>query len=221
MSRSRGRRGGQGAAQVIEGQIQRGASADNVRRNVGIGFSLGDLSGPDERGPLVASFTYFGETIRVNPDMTEVDMIDFLDDAENVKKDDPKSMLMVKEAARSHVHPEDFERFWALRKKHRQGVEQLMGTVWQIVGAVSGRPTGRPSGSSDGPPETSPSSPASSSPPDADPSDRAKYLRQIARFEAMGNGYGVSMAAQIATAAEAKGIDLYEPDDALSSASTA
>jgi hypothetical protein len=217
MSRSRGRRGGT-PHEVIQGQVQRGASAETVRQNVGLGFSLGDLSGPDERGPLVADFTYFGEKIRVHPDMTEVDMIDFLDDAEHVKKDDPKSMLMVKEAARSHVHPEDFARFWELRKSHRQGVEQLMGTIWQIVGAVSGRPTGRPSDSSDGPPETRPSSPVSSSPVDDDQSDRAKYLRQIARFEAMGNGYGVAMAAQIATAAEAKGVVL---DDVQYSVSTA
>lgn len=217
MSRSRGRRGGT-PHEVIQGQVQRGTSAQTVRQNVGLGFSLGDLSGEDERGPLAATFTYFGETVRVNPDMTEVDMIDFLDDAEHVKKDDPKSMLMIKQAARSHVHPDDFDRFWALRKKHRQGTEQLMGTIWQIVGAVAGRPTGRPSDSSDGPPETSPSSPASSSPVDVDQSDRAKYLRQIKRFEDMGNGYGVAMATQIATAAEAKGIVL---DDVQFSVSTA
>jgi hypothetical protein len=217
MSRSRGRRGGT-PHEVIQGQVQRGTSAETVRQNVGLGFSLGDLSGPDERGPLVATFTYFGEPIRVNPDMTEVDMIDFLDDAETVAKDDPRSMLMVKNAARSHVHPEDFDKFWELRRKHRQGVEQLMGTIWQIVGAVTGKASGQQSGSSDGPPATSPSSQGSSSPADDDQSDRAKYLRQIARFEAMGNGYGVAMAAQIATAAEARGVVL---DDVPFSVSTA
>jgi hypothetical protein len=181
-------------------------------------MNLGDLSGPDERGPISADFTYFGERIRVNPEVTEVDMIDFLDDAEHVDKNDPKSMLMVKDAARNHVHPEDFARFWELRKKNRQGVEQLMGTIWQIVGGITGRPTGRPSDSSDGPPATRPNSAATSSPPAGDLSDRDKYLKQIARFEAMGNGYGVAMATQIATAAEARGIDLRTVD--LSSANT-
>jgi hypothetical protein len=215
MSRSRGRRGH--GSQAISGEVQGGTRSLRVVRD-GEGFSLGDLSGPDERGPLIASFVYFGAEIRVHPDLTEVDMIDFLDDAEHVKKDDPRSMLMVKEAARTHIHPDDFDRFWALRKKNRQGVEQLMGTIWQIVGGVTGRPTGRPSDSSDGPPATKPNSAATSSVPDERESTRAAYLRQIARFEAMGNGYGVAMATQVATAAEARGFDLSA--DALSSAST-
>lgn len=214
MSRSRGRRG------PITGEVQRDAKRRATQTVYGPkgGFNLGDLSSQTERGPLIAEFGYFGEIIRVNPDLTEVDMIDFLDEAEHVKKDDPRSMLMVKEAARQHIHPDDFDRFWAIRKKNRQGVEQLMGTIWQIVGGVTGKATGQQSDSSDGPPATSPSSPASSSPVGDDPV-RAAYLRQIERFEAMGNGYGVSMATQIATAAEARGYDLSS-DAVLSSAST-
>lgn len=224
MSRSRGRRGS-ATAQVVQGEVQRQDARSGTFKDVGIGISLGDLSGPSERGPLVASFTYFGEQIRVHPDVTEVDMIDFLDDAETVDKDDPKSMLMVKNAARNHVHPDDFEKFWQLRKANRQGVEQLMGTIWQIVGGLTGKANGQRSASSDGPPATNPSSPVSSSPPDdaplvpvADPL-REKYLRQIERFEAQGAG-GVAMAAQIAVAAEARGVNV-ERVGVLSSASTA
>lgn len=205
---SRGRRGG-----AQPGNRPRRLQA------VGGTYNLGDLTADtEERPPLEAAFGYFGEQIRVNPDLTEVDMIDFLDDANRVNANDPQSMLMVKEAARTHVHPDDFDRFWALRKQHRQGVESLMATIWQIVSAVTARPTGRASDSSDGPPVISQNLPPTASPPagGSNPDDelRNRYLRQIDRFERQGPA-GVAVAAQIATAAEAKGINVTRDDAAM------
>jgi hypothetical protein len=214
MSRSRGRRAG--SPPVVEGQVVGRARTVN---GGGPGYSLGDLTADaGERGPLLASFGYFGADIRVNPDLTEIDMIDFLDEAEKVQKDDPRSMLMVKEAARSHVHPDDFDEFWKLRKQHRQGVEALMSTIWGIVAGVTGHPTGPPSDSSDGRQDTKPNSPGPSLVPDDDQSLRGAYLRQIDRFERMTdedgnwNPMGVAMAAQVAAMAEARGIDVSRAD---------
>lgn len=210
MSRSRGRR--RGTYQVIEGEPLRRDQGPRITRGEGA-FDLGDLSG-EVVEQATGGFEYFGEWIRVNPDLTEVDIIDFLDQADHVKPDDPKSMIMIKDAVRAHVHPEDFDRFWALRKANRQGVQHLMGTIWQIVGGITGgKAATPPSGSSGGRPVINQSLPATSSAPATAPSDdvQAKYQRQIDRFEALGTANGVAMAAQILTLAEARGVTIDDP----------
>src|ERR1700761_530724 len=213
MSRSRGR--GRGGYKGIEGEpLQRGTGPQIVR---GAGaFSIGALTG-EAVEQLTGDFGYFGERIRVNPDLTEVDIIDFLDRAEHVKADDPKSMIMIKEAARAHIHPDDFDLFWETRRKNRQGVQQLMGTIWGIVGGITGRPTSPPTDSSAGRPVINQSLPDDSSTPATAPSRnteddlRAAFQRQIDRFEAMGTANGVAMATQILTLAESQGIPIDDP----------
>jgi hypothetical protein len=206
MTRSKGRRG-HTRGPVVQGEVQ---SRLHVVRD-GTEYQIGDLTGTSEPAPpLIATFGYFGETIRVNPDLTEVDMIDFLDSANSVDQNDPKSMTMVKDLVRAHVHPDDFDQFWELRRKNRQGVQATVATVWQIVAAVTQRPTGRPSDSSGGPPVTSQPLPDTSSPQAGPPSPRDLYLKHIERFETdprLGAN-GVAMAAQLAVAAEARGIDV-------------
>ncbi len=204
------------------GAAQRGAAAKKVNPIVrGTALDLGDLSG-ETQDIVTATFRYFGEVIRVNPDVSEVDLIDFMDDASRVSVNDPASITIVKTFARSMVHREDFDQFWMTVRKNRQDSDAVMGVLWKVLDGVTARPTTPPSDSSDGRPATSPPSPLGVSAPDGsefpdrpgdreqirdalDDSLRERFMRQIERFEAAGN---VAVAAQIAVAAEARGIDV-------------
>jgi hypothetical protein len=204
MSRSRGRKGRQPQyVQTEPMDRQRTASPIN-RGNV---IDLGDF-GDDARPPVMASFRYFGETIRVNPELTEIAVMDFLDEAEKIAKTNPAAMLVIKRFARDSIHPADFDKFWALVKSHGQDTEDVMGLLWKVLEGVTARPTGRPSDSSGGPTETSSASPATSSRPDKDQARRAAFVEQVRRFEAMGTGNGSAMAAQVVAIAAGQGIDL-------------
>lgn len=137
---------------------------------------LGDLSGPVYE-PLVFSFAYFGETIRVHPELSETTVVDLYVRAADVEIDDGandkfgeqlvKGAREQQEYIRAHIHPEDFDRFWALAKKHRQKIGDLMVLSLRLVAAMAERdPTSPPSASSDGRPGTKPISPPGVSEPD-------------------------------------------------------
>jgi hypothetical protein len=220
------RRGGRGGARPANsghpaGQfIVRGQELD-----------LGELGG-EAQAPVIATFRYFGESFTVNPNVSEVDLIDFMDDASAVSVDDPNAITIVKKFARRIVATDEFDAFWTSVREHRQDSERLMGTLWAILEGVTARPTSPPSGSSDGRPGTNPSSPPDVSPPDSaqfpdQPGDRrivrdgpdvlaaqeggdplrAKYLEHIARLEAQGP-MGVALASQVAMAAEGRGVNV-------------
>lgn len=231
MSRKRRGRGGHGGRPQITYQ-ERGRSGGGVRElprvvRAGQVIDLGDLSdAAPAREPVDARFTYFGERFRVNPDLSEVDVMDFMDEAQHVNPDDPTAFTLVKRWVAATVHPEDFTRFWKLSRSKRQDSTSIMALMWQILDGVTDLPTGQPSDSSGGLPNTSQNSPAGSSAPAvpqstpaASPADlygpvlarpvapgAEPYLRQIDRFQERGDGFGVAMAAQIATMAEARGI---------------
>lgn len=189
---------------------------------------------------MIATFRYFGETYTVNPNVSEVDIIDFMDDASQVSATDPNAITIVKTFGRRIIDPEEFESFWKAARDHRQDANAIMTTLWRVLEGVTDRPTSPPSGSSDGRPGTSPSSPPGVSPPDSArfpdrPGDRelirdgldrlraaedplrARFLAQIERFEAQGLPH---IAAQVAVAAEARGVNVSrEPE--LSASGTA
>lgn len=199
--RSRGRRQGRPVEHV------QARTADPIRR--GEVIELGELGG-QEREPLTASFAYFGERYRVNPDLSELDVIDFLEAADSIEERDPQSIVMLKSFVRRNLHPDDFADFWEAVREHRQTIQEVMTVMWSLIQGVSGNPTGQPSDSSVGRPVTTVSLPPDVSTPAAATGDdglRSKFLRQIERFEAMGPN-GVAMAAQIALAAEARGVDV-------------
>lgn len=204
MSRSRGRRGRQQQFYVQTEERQRRSPSPINRGNV---IDLGDF-GDDARPPVMASFRYFGETIRVNPELTEIAVMDFFEEADQVGKEDPKAMLIVKRFARDSIHSADFDKFWGSVKSHGQDTEDVMGLLWKVLEGVTARPTGRPSDSSDGPTATSSASPVISSAPASAQGRRAAFLEQVRRFEAMGTGNGAAMAAQVVAVAAAQGIDL-------------
>lgn len=206
MSRSRGRKGRQPAyGQPQPYQTQQKRSANPIIR--GDVIDLGEV-GESEAEKVIASFSYFGTTIRVNPNLTEIVIMDFFEAAEKVGAKDPHAMVIVKEFARDVISPDDFDEFWALVKTRGVNSDSLMRLIWKVLEGVTARPTGRPSDSSDGPTVTSSESPVTWSQPDAAQSRREAFLSQVHRFEAMGTGNGAAMAAQIVEIARSQGIDL-------------
>lgn len=97
-----------------------------------------------------ASFGYFGKEIRVNPEFSELDVVDLMDAAKDMKEDDPRSAALVKDTMRSAVHPEDFDVFWSLAKSHRQDIDDLFLMTEKIIEGIAENPTSQPSDSSGG-----------------------------------------------------------------------
>lgn len=110
---------------------------------------LGSLG--TSREPDALTFDYFDETpIAASPSLTDLDYLDFMEEAENVAVTTAKGRRFVKDLARLCIAPEDFDRFWSLAKKHRQSQTDVFDTLMQVVEAATARPTGQPSESSDG-----------------------------------------------------------------------
>lgn len=159
MSR-RGRRGSGGGprpnlrpqgTQVAEAEAALNQRVMPLKR--GVHIDLGDLSG-EEVDPVDAEFTYFGVTIRVNPDLNETMVVDLLEAADEIEVDDPGQLLAAKDYVRDHIHPDDFDTFWQMAITKRQGLGQVMRVCWGILEAVTDRPTSPPSDSSGGQPAT-------------------------------------------------------------------
>lgn len=217
MSRSkRGRRGGGRPPQYM-GNVTTGSN-DNIRViRTGEVIDLGDLSG-ETMAEVTASFTIYGVRYRVNPGLTELDVVDLLEQANTVNTTDPRSMTIVKDYARSHVHPDDFEAFWSTVRKHRWDTAKLMELCWTLLDGITGNPTGERSGSSAGQLETKTSSPSPSTAPVADLGEqrarRDAYVRHIQRLEnerdERGEPLPVNAAIQLQLLAQAKaqGIDV-------------
>ena len=216
--RRRGNRpGGGGRPAVHLGNVTTD-SRDNVKViRTGELIEIGDLSG-EVRQPVTAAFVYFGQRIRVNPDLTELDVIDLLEQAQKVDMKDPASMTMTKDYARAHVHPADFDTFWGLVKEHRQDTEAIMVTCWRILDAITANPTGGQSDSSDGQPGTKTSSQPTSSGQVTDLTEhrqrRDAYLRQLQALESARGEDGqpipvnAAIALQIVEHARTQGINL-------------
>jgi hypothetical protein len=213
--RNGGGGGGRPAAHLGDTSSVNGRGGPDLRIvRGGENITIGEIGG-ESHGKVTATFGFFGRTLRVNPDLTELEVIDLLEEADNVKMTDIRSMTMTKKYARAHVHPDDFDEFWRLIKANNQGTADIMVTCWKILDGITANPTGGPSDSSGGQPATSPSSPPASSTPAGPPSDRrAAFLQHIERIQNRtdedGNPLPVNaaIAAQLAVAAKAQGIDL-------------
>lgn len=163
-------------------------------------LDLGDLSGAEVE-PVVAEFVYFGKTFRVNPDLSETQIVDLLEDADEIEVDDPRNLLAAKDYVRGHLHPDDFEDFWDTAQSHRQGVPQVVKVCWRIIELVTDRPTTPPSDSSDGRRNTPTNSPAGASVPATGRSARALGESFVKEFEQAGRP---DLACQVMLAVEAR-----------------
>lgn len=117
-----------------------------------------------ERPQVDATFDWFGETIRVHPDISDLAMVEFMDLANTVEvdpktgmptnaEDEKRAVRVVSDMLRGQVHPDDFDRFMSTARRHRQQLMDLMAVSHRLVEAASGFPTGQRSDSSSGPPD--------------------------------------------------------------------
>lgn len=118
------------------------------------GSHLGDFG--EERPELDLTFGWFGRTMRVNPDASALQEIEFVDRASGYDEKDPRAYTAIKDQLRVALHPGDFDEFWGLALKYRQTQEDLMTVLHAVFAAIAGRPTGRPGDSSPGPRTTPP-----------------------------------------------------------------
>lgn len=138
------------------------------------------------RQPVDLSFGYFGETIRVHPDASDLAFFELMGlaqqvDLGDVDPEDPstwdpqttkamaKAGVQAADIVRQQIHPQDWDRFWAAAKANRQQVMDLMAlSDWigrAVTEASAGLPTGPSSGSSAGRRNTRTRSAAGSSSP--------------------------------------------------------
>ena len=96
------------------------------------------------------TFDYFGQTIRANPELGELDYVEFMDKAGSVEAEGALGLSFVKDFARLCIASDQFDEFWGLARKHKQHVEDVFKVLRAIVEQVSDRPTTQPSDSSDG-----------------------------------------------------------------------
>jgi hypothetical protein len=126
---------------------------------------LGDFG--TERDVVEAEFGYFGATIRVNPDITDVGVLEVFAALGEMSEDSEAVLVMseLRSAVATMVHPDDIERFWELAHRNRQTSEDIGSLASKLIEGLAGRPTKQPSDSSGGLPTTDTSSPAASSSP--------------------------------------------------------
>jgi hypothetical protein len=118
---------------------------------------LGELG--KAKDAVALTFRWFGRTIRVNPGAGELDLMDFLTEAEKVElPEDPNdvtanaaAMQVTLDFLRRQIHPDDWSVWWDLAKTHRQTLQDLIEVASAIINKVTGFPTTPPSDSQPGP----------------------------------------------------------------------
>lgn len=104
--------------------------------------------------PAEETFDFFElEELRLLP-FGEADLMDFFEVANGVDENSTAALPLIKTTLRAAIHPDDFERFWTVAKRERQGVAELLEIMYAVVEMTTGRPTSQPSGSTDGLPAT-------------------------------------------------------------------
>lgn len=127
--------------------------------------ALGRQHDPLPEGAVSDTFDWFGATIRITPEVNEVELIDFMSAARNIETDGMAGLAALRDAFQMIVHKDDFGTFWRLAKEQRQNMEDLSQVFQVLIEAAANRPTQEPSGSSPGQPAMPANSPAVSSSP--------------------------------------------------------
>lgn len=113
---------------------------------------LGELGG-EHHDETDVSFDYFGEAIRVDPDLTDVAVIELFASVRSARLGQVLDQIV-----ETLVHPADHTTFRRLVREHRQTMDDLAEFARRLLEALTGRPTLRPFDSSNGPPGTDTSS---------------------------------------------------------------
>ncbi len=122
--------------------------------------NIGNLGVPKPAEP--DTFGWFGTEIRVHPRLTDLLLMDFMEEAAGMEEDDPRVMGFVKAQTRLVIHPDDFDVFWRGALDNGQSSIDLLTVMKTIVESQSQRPTLLPAGSSAGQPRTVTTSPVDS-----------------------------------------------------------
>lgn len=122
---------------------------------------LGKFGKPRE--PSEFTFDYFDATLRTNPDLSDVAVIDMFSSFEGV--DGTAVLGALRGIATTLVHPDDVEEFWRLVKANRQTVDDIAELAMALISAATDRPTRLPADSSAGQSSTDTSSEGDSSSP--------------------------------------------------------
>ena len=122
---------------------------------------LGDFG--TARPELDATFGYFGNVIRVEPNVTDTILLDFLSKASGIDDElGPEAMAAVTDFLAALIHHEDFPTFMHVARANRQTIEDLMTVGYKLLETVTARPTQAPADSSGGrsttPAESTPNS---------------------------------------------------------------
>jgi hypothetical protein len=112
------------------------------------------------------SFGWFGHEIHIHPDLTDLVLMDFAEQAQGLDENSPEVMGFLKKQIRLIIAPESFDAFWQAALDNGQDSMDLMTVMKTIIESTAKRPTALPSDSSDGQPRTVTTSPDVSSLPD-------------------------------------------------------
>ncbi len=112
--------------------------------------NIADFGTPTAPEEEPDTFTYFGVTIRLNSSFSELDYVDFMEEAGTLDTQDPRAITATKNFLRRMIHTDDFGLWWDTARKNRQGLQGLMETANKLLTVMTGRPTEAPSGSSAG-----------------------------------------------------------------------
>jgi hypothetical protein len=139
--------------------------------------SLGELGVVKPK--VVDSFGWFGQEIRISPNLTDIVLMDFAEKASRIDEDSPEVMGFVKMQMRLVIHTEDFDAFWSTAIENGQDSTDLMAVMKTIVESKAQRPTLLPADSSAGQPRTVVTSPDVSSLPDTAASPLTAMDRRV------------------------------------------
>lgn len=128
--------------------------------------SIGSFGTARDVETVDKTFLWYGTTVRVNPYVSELDLIEFLGSAADKDENDLAVVPALTTFLKAMVHPGDWSTFWNLaRRNHASMIEDMLPLAYTVIEATTGRPTSRSSASTPGRPSTPESStPGSSSP---------------------------------------------------------
>lgn len=95
------------------------------------------------------TFDYFGTDIRIDPEIGELDYLEYLD-AATAGDETASAVTQIRGVLGLLLLDEDVDLFWSLAKKNKQSQEDVLNVCQQIIEAITDRPTGESSDSSSG-----------------------------------------------------------------------
>lgn len=116
---------------------------------------LGDFGTEHEQ--VEDTFGYFGVTLRVNPNLTDLEALEAFRLVE-AADDNASVLIALRTVLGALIHTDDVDECWRLARANRQQTEDIALLATKLLEVVTDRPTSLPSVSSVGQPTTDMSS---------------------------------------------------------------